>query len=98
MYFDWRLWELTRGLRGRIALSILLGLLASAFGIARVALLGVLLARVFMGAETGTVVWLAAGVAAAVLLRAMLDHWRTVIAHGTAGRMQEDQRRRLYDK
>src|SRR5436305_1841798 len=98
MYFDWRLWELTRGLRGRIALSILLGLLASTFGIARVALLGVLLARVFTGAETGTVVLLAAGVAAAVLLRALLDHLRTVIAHGTAGRVQEDLRGRLYDK
>src|SRR4051812_10399962 len=98
MYFDWRLWELTRGLRGRIALSILLGLLASAFGIARVALLGVLLARVFTGAETEAVVWLAAGVAAAVLLRALLDHLRTVIAHGTAGRVQESLRGRLYDK
>src|SRR5947207_2265616 len=98
MYFDWRLWELTRGLRGRIALSILTGLAASAFGIARVALLGVLLARVFIGAETATVLLLAAAVAGAVLLRAVLDHLRTVIAHGTAGRVQEELRGRLYDK
>ena len=98
MYFDWRLWELTRGLRGRIGLSILVGLLASAFGIARVALLGVLLARVFTGADTATLVWLAAAVTAAVLLRGLLDHWRTVIAHGTAGRVQQDLRGRLYDK
>src|SRR6185369_8379758 len=81
MYFDRRLWELTRGLRGRIALAILLGLLAAGFGIARFALLGVLLARVFTGGEPSTIALLAVGVAAAVLLRALLDHARTVIAH-----------------
>src|SRR5437763_5898122 len=98
MYFDWRLWELTRGLRGRIALSILLGLCASAFGIARVALLGVLLARLFTGASTGTIAWLAAGVAGAVLLRGLCDHARTLIAHQNAGRVQEMLRGKLYDK
>src|SRR5579872_7245411 len=98
MYFDWRLWELTSGLRGRIILSILTGLAASGFGIARFALLGALLARVFGGNGGSIVVALAAGVAAAVLLRAGLDHLRTVIAHGTAGRVQEELRGRLYDK
>jgi len=49
MYFDRRLWELTRGLRGRIALTILIGLLASALGIARFVLLGALLARASPG-------------------------------------------------
>src|SRR5436305_9396480 len=98
MYFDWRLWELTIGLRGRIALSILLGLLASAFGIARVALLGVLLARVFTGTDGIEVTALAGAVGVAVLLRALFDHLRTVIAHGTAGRVQQDLRGRLYDK
>ena len=44
MYFDRRLWELTRGLRGRIALAIGLGVCASGFGIARVVFLGLLLA------------------------------------------------------
>ena len=36
MYFDRRLWALTRGLRGRIALAIGLGVCASGFGIARI--------------------------------------------------------------
>jgi ATP-binding cassette subfamily B protein len=98
MFFDRRLWELTSGLRGRIGLSILLGLLASAFGIARFALLGVLLARVFTDAGFAVIATLAAGVAAAVLLRALLDHARTIISHGTASRVQEDLRGRLYDK
>src|SRR5437762_351344 len=98
MHFDGRLWELARGLRGRIALTILIGLLASAFGIARFVLLGALLARVFTGAGAGVIVELAVGVAVAVVLRGILDHARTVIAHNTASRVQEDLRGRLYDK
>jgi ATP-binding cassette subfamily C protein CydCD len=97
MYFDRRLWELTRGLRGRIALAIALGLVASIFGIARFALLGALLARVFAGAAVGTIASLAIGVAAAVILRAVLDHARTMIAHHNAARVQEALRARLYD-
>jgi ATP-binding cassette subfamily C protein CydCD len=98
MYFDRRLWLLTRGLRGRIALAILIGVVASAFGIARFALLGTLLARVFAGEGWAIIALLAAGVAAAVILRAVLDHWRTTLAHGTANRVQEDLRGKLYDK
>src|SRR5579862_9018820 len=98
MYFDRRLWALTRGLRGRILLAIALGLGAAAFGIARFALLGTLLARVFAGAGGGVIALLAIGVGAAVLLRALLDHARTIIAHENAGRVQEALRGRLYDK
>src|SRR6185437_12126202 len=81
MYFDRRLWELTRGLRRRIALAIAVGVCASGFGIARIVFLGMLLAGVFAGADSGYLALLAAGVAGAVLLRALLDHARTVIAH-----------------
>jgi ATP-binding cassette, subfamily B, bacterial len=98
MYFDRRLWELTHGLRGRIALAVLLGLAAAAFGIARFALLGALLARVFKGAGIGAIALLAAAVGGAVLLRALLDHARTIIAHENAGRVQQALRGRLYDK
>ena len=98
MYFDWRLWQLTGGLRGRILLAIVIGLAASALGIARFALLGVLLARVFTGAGFAAIAEAAIGVAFAVVLRGLLDHRRTVIAHGTATRVQEDLRGRLYDK
>jgi ATP-binding cassette subfamily B protein len=98
MYFDWRLWQLTRGLRGWIALTIVLGLVASAVGIARFAILGVLLARVFDGGGLAAIAVPAFGVAAAVALRALLDHHRTMIAHRTASRVQQDLRGRLYDK
>ncbi len=98
MYFDRRLWELTRGLRGRIALAIAIGLAAAAFGIARFALLGALLARVFKGSGVGIIAVLAIGVGVAVLARALLDHARTLIAHRNASRVQEELRGRLYDK
>jgi ATP-binding cassette, subfamily B, bacterial len=98
MYFDRRLWQLTRGLRVWIALAILLGLVASVVGIARFAILGVLLSRVFDGAGLVAIAIPAAGVAAAVLLRGVVDHHRAMISHRTAARVQEDLRGRLYDK
>ncbi|HZK88822.1 MAG TPA: ABC transporter ATP-binding protein, partial [Stellaceae bacterium] len=98
MYFDRRLWQLTRGLRGRIALAILIGLCAAAFGIARFTLLGTMLARVFAGSGFAPIALAAIGVAGAVVLRGLLDHYRTLIAHRTAAQVQTDLRGKLYDK
>jgi ATP-binding cassette, subfamily B, bacterial len=98
MYFDRRLWQLTRGLRRWIALAVLLGLIASVVGIARFAILGVLLSHVFNGAGFFAVAVPAAGIAVAVMLRGVVDHQRTMISHRTATRVQEDLRGRLYDK
>jgi ATP-binding cassette subfamily C protein CydCD len=98
MYFDRRLWQLTRGFRAWIALAILLGLVASVVGIARFAILGVLLSHVFNGAGFLAIAVPAAGVAAAVILRGFVDHHRAMISHSTATRVQEDLRGRLYDK
>jgi ATP-binding cassette subfamily B protein len=98
MYFDWRLWQLTRGLRGRIAFAVLMGLVAAAVGIARFVLLGLMLAAVFRGAGFAAVAVPAGGVAVAVILRGWLEHCRAMIAHRTATRVQEALRGRLYDK
>ena len=98
MYFDRRLWELTRGLRGWIVFAILLGLVASVVGIARFAILGVLLSHVFNGAGFLAVAIPAVGVAAAVLLRGSIEHHRAMVSHRTATRVQETLRGRLYDK
>ena len=64
MYFDLQLWRMTKGLRGRIVLSVALGLLALVAGIARFAFLGVLLALVFRQAAYAELIWPLAGVAA----------------------------------
>ena len=98
MYFDRRLWQLTRGLRGWVVLAILLGLVAAVVGIARFAILGVLLSHVFNGAGFLAIAVPALGVAAAVILRGVVDHHRMMISHRTATRVQEELRGRLYDK
>jgi len=95
MHFDLKLWRMTAGLRGRIALSSCFGLLALAVGIARFAFLGRFLAGVFRG-QTLIPPLLAA--TAAILLRAWLDHHRAMIAHRTAARVQETLRGQLFDK
>jgi ATP-binding cassette subfamily C protein CydCD len=95
MFFDLKLWRLTTGYRGRVLLSAALGLLALAVGIARFAFLGRFLAGVFQG----QVWWPAlAAAAVAILLRMVLDHARTMIAHRTASLVQQDLRARLFDK
>jgi ATP-binding cassette subfamily C protein CydCD len=98
MYFDIRLWQMTEGLRLRIAAGVGLGLLALAVGIARFAFLGWLLALVFRGAPTRQILLALGGAAVMILLRAVLDHTRTIVAHHTAARVQEVLRLRLYDR
>jgi len=98
MHFDLRLWRLTRGLRGRMAVAVLLGLAALGFGIARFAFLGRFLAGLFRDAPAAELVLPLVATCAAILLRAALDHARTMIAHRTATRVQEMLRGLLYDK
>jgi ATP-binding cassette subfamily B protein len=98
MYFDRRLWELTRGARLRIAAAVAVGLVGAGVGIARFVFLGSLLALVLRRAPAGAVVAAGLGTLAAVLVRSGLEHLRTMIAHGTAARIQEALRGRLYDK
>ncbi|MGE8657198.1 MAG: thiol reductant ABC exporter subunit CydC [Achromobacter sp.] len=98
MYFDSRLWQLTAGLRAGMAGGIFLGLLALAAGIARYVFLGQLLARVFEGAPWRD--WLVPALCAGamVLLRALLDHLRTVQANRCSAQVQQTLRARLYDR
>src|SRR5450432_2361037 len=95
MHFDLKLWGMTAGLRGRIAVSAGLGLLALAVGIARFAFLGSFLAGVFRGTID---IRPLLGAAAAILLRAWLDHLRSMIAHRTAARVQATLRGHLFAK
>src|ERR1700741_1433712 len=97
MYIDWRLWEFTRGVRGRIALTVALGLVQVAVGIARLALLGWVLARVFAGAGLRELLLPVALTAAAVLVRAGLEYTRATFAHHTAALVQTRLRQRLYE-
>jgi ATP-binding cassette subfamily C protein CydCD len=96
MYLDRRLWAFTDGVRLRIAWAIAVGLLATAVGILRLALLGWLLGRILIGAPPASVLGLLALVAAVTVLRGALEFHRNMVAHGTAGRVQARLRRHLY--
>ena len=98
VYFDLELWRMTKGLRGRIVLAVVLGLLALVAGIARFAFLGVLLGLVFRQAPYSELAPPLAGVALAIILRAALEQARVMIANRTAARVQETLRGRLFDK
>ena len=98
MYFDRRLWQFTEGLRLRIAGAVVLGLLSAAVGIARLALLGWLLGRVFQGDGLDELILPIVAVAAAMLARGVLEYWRTMAAHHTAALVQLQIRARLFDQ
>jgi ATP-binding cassette subfamily C protein CydCD len=85
-------------MRWRLVASVVIGLLAAAIGLARFVLLGSFMALVYRGAPVAALALPAVAVAAAVLLRPLLEFGRTMMAHRTAGRVQEILRGRLYDK
>lgn len=98
MYFDYRLWLMTAGLRTRMLGGVVLGLLAMLAGIGRYVFLGVLLARVYDNQPWQQWLEPAAMVGVLVLLRAALDHWRTLAANRGAAEVQQMLRGQLYDR
>jgi ATP-binding cassette, subfamily B, bacterial len=97
VYLDPRLWAFTRGVRLRIAWTVLVGLVAVGVGISRLVLFGWLLARVIAGEPLQALVVPAALTAAAIVLRGVLDFYRNMVAHHTAARVQTRLRQTLYD-
>ncbi len=98
MYFDARLWAMTAGLRGRIGAAVGLGLLAMLFGILRFVFLGRVIALAFAAAPIADIALSAAACALCIVLRAWLDHRRTLLANGTALRVQASLRALLFDR
>ena len=74
------------------------GFLAVLFGIARLTLLGWLIARVFEGAALKELILPFAGVAAVMIVRGALEYFRAVMAHNTAARVQVHLRSLIYDR
>jgi ATP-binding cassette, subfamily B, bacterial len=98
MHFEPRLWSFTRGVRLRIVWAVIIGLIAVALGVARLALLGWLIGEVFAGRDPAAL-WLPVVLIGVVMvLRGAFEHWRAMVAHETAGRVQKTLRRAIYDK
>ncbi len=98
MHFETRLWAFTQGVRGRIALAVVVGLCSVALGVARLALLGWLIGRVFAGDTVEQLLVPIAAIAAVMVARGAFEHWRNTVAHRTAAIVQKKLRRKLFDK
>jgi ABC-type multidrug transport system fused ATPase/permease subunit len=98
MQFDTRLWSFTQSVRGRIAFSVLIGLIATALGVVRLALLGWLIGLILLGQTVEELIMPIVLAALVMLLRGFFEHWRTMTAHETSAIVQKQLRRRLYDK
>ncbi len=98
MTFSWELWEFTRGVRWRIGLSVSVGLLAVAAGVARLALLGWIGARIFEGDSFGDLVPLIIATAASIAARSVFLYAKEEVANGTALQVQFALRQRLFDQ
>ena len=96
MYLSPELWRFTAGVRVRIVWAVLIGLAAVVAGIARLALLGWLLAKVLAGSTTPALLLAVLLVAAVTVARGALEYWRTMLAHHTAALVQATLRQTLY--
>src|SRR5882724_4949641 len=98
MHIEPRLLVFTKGVRWRIAAAVAIGLLSVGFGVARLGLLGWLIGQVFAGRSAADLVLPIVLIAVVMLLRGTAEHWRAVVAHETAARVQKVLRRTLYDQ
>src|SRR5216683_5626990 len=98
MHIEPRLLVFTRGVRGRIAAAVAIGLLSVGLGVARLGLLGWLIGQVFAGRTLAELVPSVLLIALVMVLRGTAEHWRAVVAHETAARVQKALRRTLYDR
>ena len=97
MYFDRRLFAMTRGVRLRMLLATLLGLTALPALIGGRILSGTVLARVFQGQPVTSVFPLVVLIAVFVAGRAALQYCKEEVANHTAASLKVRLRRRLYE-
>ncbi len=97
MYFDRRLFSFTAGLRWRIALAAIVGLLIIPIAIWRLVLTGTTMAGVFEGDSLGDITPVLVLIAGLVVLRSAMQFVKEQIAYTTAMRVKTKLRRLLYD-
>ncbi len=98
MYFDWRLFELTRGVRLRIVFAALLGLIAVGAGVSRLAVSGVVIYRVLAGqASFSALATPLLTIAALIVIRSLFQYWQNAVSHHTANIVKIGLRHDVYD-
>jgi ATP-binding cassette subfamily C protein CydCD len=96
MYFDWRLFALTAGLRGRIVLAAVIGLAALPLNLGRLALSGVVLAAIIRGTPISAMLPQIIAIAALIVGRGLVSLWKEDVANKTGVEMKVRLRERLY--
>ena len=98
MYFDRRLFGLTRGVRRRIIFAAALGLIAVGAGMARLAISGVVIYRVLTGqASFSTLALPLAAIAALIVARSLFLYWQNAVSHHTANIVKVRLRHDAYE-
>ena len=98
MYFDWRLFGLTRGVRLRIVFAAVLGLIAVGAGVSRLAVSGVVIYRVLAGeASFSTLAFPLLTIAALIGVRSLFQYWQNAVSHHTANIVKIRLRHEVYD-
>ena len=98
MQFDIRLWSFTKGVRGRITYSVMIGIISTSLGVVRLAMLGWLIGMIFQGKSAEELILPIILAALVMLLRGYFEHWRTMMAHETSAIVQKELRNRLFDQ
>ena len=98
MYFDWRLYGLTRGVRLRILFAAVLGLIAVGAGVARLAISGVVIYRVLSGQASFSALFLPLSIIAVlIVVRGLFQYWQYAASHHTANVVKINLRRDVYE-
>ena len=97
MYFDRRLFGLTRGVRLRILFAAVLGLIAVGAGVARLAISGVVIYRVLTWQASFSALALSLFVITALIVaRSLFQYWQNAMSHHTANIVKIGLRRDVY--
>ncbi|MCC7370036.1 MAG: thiol reductant ABC exporter subunit CydC [Chloroflexi bacterium] len=97
MYFDWRLFALTRGLRWRIVVAALIGLAGMPLNLGRLALSGLALAAIIRGEPMNQILPTVALIALLVVGRGLVQLWKEDVANRTGAAMKVRLRTNLYE-
>ena len=98
MYFDWRLFGLTRGVRLRILFAAGLGLIAVGAGVARLAVSGVVIYRVLTGQASFSALALPLSIIAAlIVVRSLFQYWQNAVSHHASNIVKIKLRHDVYE-
>ncbi len=98
MYFSWRLFALTRGVRLRILFAAFLGLIAVGAGVGRLAISGLIIYRVITGqAEFSTLALPLVIIAALIVTRGLFLYWQNAVSHHAANIVKVRLRSQAYE-